>query len=268
MKLLGNFYRSILRNNKIRKFVKPLIYNYNIINDYQEKALFIKEYKKLYGLTVNDGTFRGLKFPFDTVIGSAFIPKLVGTYEDELHHIFDDIKRTRVYKHLIDVGAAEGFYAVGLSKYLEIDDVIAFETREESRKLIEELALYNDVQNVRIFGQCGMKNFNEVTKVKYGLIFCDCEGCELILIDTEKFNSLLYHDIIVELHDYSESGDTIMEKFRQRFDKTHEITFINCRSTKITKNSYIKELLLNKEYLLSEGRKYSIGWAFIKSKFF
>lgn len=65
---------------------------------------------------IYSGPFRGMKY-LRASTGSVILPKLIGTYENELHFVFNEIRGNN-YDQFIDVGAAEGYYVVGLGKFL------------------------------------------------------------------------------------------------------------------------------------------------------
>src|SRR5690606_29129834 len=64
------------------------------------------------GLQITAGPFEGMKY-LEQVAGSALLPKLIGSYESELHAALLDMTR-RGHRLIIDVGCAEGYYAVGM----------------------------------------------------------------------------------------------------------------------------------------------------------
>src|ERR1700751_5228426 len=66
-----------------------------------------------YGEQILEGPFEGMKYPYDVVLSSC-VPKLVGCYEEELHSVIEQIIRGR-YSIVVNVGCAEGYYAVGLA---------------------------------------------------------------------------------------------------------------------------------------------------------
>src|SRR6478672_6897407 len=66
------------------------------------------------GLVVQHGPFKGMKYPGVNSVGSALIPKLLGSYERELHPLIDSICAGQ-YDQVVDIGCAEGYYAVGLA---------------------------------------------------------------------------------------------------------------------------------------------------------
>ena len=82
------------------------------------------------GGIVAGGPFQGLRYIRESV-GSAWAPKMLGTYEKELWPVVDVLIRRRP-RWIVDVGAAEGYYAVGLAMRLGAAQVVAFEADEGS----------------------------------------------------------------------------------------------------------------------------------------
>src|ERR1700722_2566319 len=73
---------------------------------------------------VRTGPFAGMRYG-SVSVGSAYIPKLLGIYERELSSFIEAacLKRPDL---IVDVGAAEGYYAVGLAVRNPTAKVIAF----------------------------------------------------------------------------------------------------------------------------------------------
>ena len=89
------------------------------------------------------GPFEGMRY-VDKAASSAYIPKLVGSYELELYPRIEGIRRQR-FEIIIDVGAAEGYYAVGLAKMFPDARVIAYEADADAHEMLAELARRNDL---------------------------------------------------------------------------------------------------------------------------
>src|SRR5262245_45426434 len=64
-------------------------------------------------ISVQHGPFKGLAY-FDETVWGSITPKWLGSYEAELHPAIEEII-SRPYETIIDVGCAEGYYAVGLA---------------------------------------------------------------------------------------------------------------------------------------------------------
>src|SRR5918997_1281919 len=76
-------------------------------------------------LVVQAGPFRGMRYSprltaSDTLLSHTLLPKLVGCYEVELHDTLAAVFK-RKYRQVINIGCAEGYYAVGLA--LNLPDV-------------------------------------------------------------------------------------------------------------------------------------------------
>src|SRR5437660_11467263 len=80
---------------------------------------------------VRQGPFAGMRY-IDRAIGSAYLPKLLGTYECELAAIIEEVC-ARGPRLIIDLGAAEGYYAVGLALRNPQARVVGFEQLETGR---------------------------------------------------------------------------------------------------------------------------------------
>ena len=95
-------------------------------------------------LQIVSGPFKGMRY-VGSSYGSYHSYKLLGTYEKELHSAIASIKSIH-YDTFVDIGAAEGYYAVGLASTLAARRLIAFEEEERGRSLLGELAKLNSLK--------------------------------------------------------------------------------------------------------------------------
>jgi hypothetical protein len=232
------------------------------------EAAFNSKIKSKNIISVLYGPLEGLKYPHYDSVGSTLYPKLLGTYESELHEVFNEILNTQ-YDFILDIGAAEGYYAVGLALKIPKAKVIAFEGDEHGQALCLEMAeLNNTKERVFVHGICSEKELLDFSaSAGKGLIICDCEGYERDLFTEEVIKQLEEFDILLELHDGSYSGMTISQVMSRRFEMTHHVEFINVRYKKPIEHleflGFKEEELLK---LLSEQRQMSVGWLFLKAK--
>ncbi len=182
-----------------------------------------EKYLKSHGSVVRHGPFSGMHY-LTRAAGSVLIPKLIGCYEVELHpHI--TLLQAKGFNHIIDIGAAEGYYAVGLARLLPEAQVTAYELNSTARRDCERLAILNNVgDRVRIQRRCAWEHLAADLQPQ-SLIFCDCEGFEWQLLDSERVPVLSSCHLLVELHSTPEVAD-VMEGVRRRFSQTHQIEFI------------------------------------------
>lgn len=176
-----------------------------------------------HGLQVIAGPFAGMNYLM-TATGSALVPKLAGSYEAELHGVLHRILATR-YDTVIDVGCAEGYYAVGLAKHLShTPTVYAYDVNVNAQKLCRELARVNHVEDkINIEGFCDTMVL-EQKLVGKSLVVCDCEGYEINLLDPALVPRLAATDILVEIHDTPERPVTTT--LQKRFHQSHDILTI------------------------------------------
>ena len=167
------------------------------------------------------GPFAGLAYPAKSV-GSAYCPKLVGTYELELHAIINSWK-SHPPRTVLNIGGAEGYYAVGLAKMFPDCRVVTYEADSYGRTLIQAMAELNAVSgNIKIKGLCQLKNLeHELEKHPKSLIIMDVEGAEDELLPANS-NIFSETELLVEIHDELCPG--VGGRLIERFNSSHIIT--------------------------------------------
>jgi hypothetical protein len=175
---------------------------------------------------VLSGPFAGLRY-LDEPIWGPIEPKWLGTYEQELLPIIQQIIQTP-YSTIIDIGSAEGYYAVGLAKLRPNANVYSYDVDLWARRQQRRLAQLNDVSNIGIKGVCTPDELAFRISGRC-LLICDIEGYEYELLDPAKTESLRRCDILVETHEFEQTNMTIetgTEELSRRFCTSHEITVI------------------------------------------
>ena len=214
---------------------------------------------------VQHGLFKGMRYLYKST-GSVVLPKLVGTYEDEITDALLDIQ-SNTYDLFVDVGAAEGYYVVGIHKYIFKGHVpcVAFESTLRGQNLINKLAKINKVTEINIKGHCDKNELKQVISGRKTFILMDIEGGEKDLLDPQEIPALINNDILVELH--PEAVSSIKELIVQRFHKTHSITEYERDLDKhFPDNIKIPRYLSNyKQYMLNEFRG-NQSWLYLKAK--
>ena len=182
------------------------------------------------GKAVLSGPFQGLQYPDYISYGSALIPKLLGTYEKELHPWISDIICKR-YRRIINIGCAEGYYSVGLAVQIPKSTVWAFDVDPEALDFCKKMAQVNNVyerMHIRL-----MPNTSTLKKllVKNSFIFSDCEGDEMLYFDPKKFPELVACSFLVELHEIKHPHEKA--EFVEKFHRTHTIKIVRACERKL-----------------------------------
>jgi hypothetical protein len=168
----------------------------------------------------------------DHSIGSAHLPKLLGIYERELSRTVEAVLKEHP-KQIIVLGAAEGYYAVGLALRNPGARIVAFEKDAEGRTALAKMAHLNNVEErMVILGECQPQSLQAVIQdqnsgdkgAKRVLVVCDVEGAEADLLNPSMVPGLRAAIIIVETHEFLHRG--ITGTLVTRFLASHEIEHI------------------------------------------
>lgn len=214
--------------NLFRRIVIPL-------SDFGQAARYILEdsrkpqlqHDKLTALfsdkVIQHGPFKGMKYLEPKHIHYAYWPKLLGSYESELHPWIESWHSAQ-YANVVDIGCAEGYYAVGLAILMPNVRVFAFDNDPIALDLCRNLARLNGVENQIETGVfCDAKMLASLPLTKKSLIISDCEGYEKRLFTEDNINNLRQHDVLIEVHDFVDIE--ISGYLKRLFSDTH-----SCRS--------------------------------------
>jgi len=219
---------------------------------------------KIFNSTIAYGPFRGMKLlknPRWSIGDKASM--MLCFYEKE---VLDSLQRVPAsYRTFIDLGAADGYYAVGVLVNNMFDRSYAFEISEEGQNLIRQNAAENGVADRIVVGGIADKNFYNALSQdaqRSAVILVDIEGGEFDLLDRDVFSALKDAIFIVELHDwFFDDGAARLQKLKDAAQKTHAVSAF---STGSRDPSQIKELWpfhdIDRWLLCSEGRKRLMTW--------
>ncbi len=175
---------------------------------------FLERLKK--SQTVVGGPFKGMRYHGKAACGVA-APKMMGVYESELAPWLQKWSAIP-FQNIINIGAAEGYYAVGCAMLWSHATVTAFESSEEGRRLLTCNVELNRLQSrVKIMGHCGQEELQaSMLNGQPSLVIVDVEGSESHLLKPGKIPALANAHIIVEIHDYVDDrlGDTVSSQLK------------------------------------------------------
>ncbi|HVC50580.1 MAG TPA: hypothetical protein VND87_01025 [Stellaceae bacterium] len=169
------------------------------------------------------GPFRGMKLALSGLSGRHLLGYILGSQERELHEVIDRVVARR-YGAMFNVGAADGYYAVGLARRCPSTRVAAFEALTELHPVIARSAAANGVGGrIAIAGTCDAAQLRDALDAAPSetLVLMDIEGGEVGLLDPKLVPQLRQVDILVETHDAFVAGAT--ETLIDRFWQTHEV---------------------------------------------
>jgi precorrin-6B methylase 2 len=175
------------------------------------------------GLIIQHGPFAGMQYVGAATEG-ALLPRLIGSYECELHPHIEALAAEGI-DTIVDVGCAEGYYAVGLARMIPHARVHAYDTDEAAREACQALAELNGVQDrVKIGETFAGRHFADFAPGRT-LIFMDIEGGERVLLDPVAWPALKALHILVETH--PRPGHDLTALMIERFKDSHDIVRVD-----------------------------------------
>lgn len=218
-----------------------------------------------FGDEVQAGPFAGMRYP-DYAIERVdlFAPKLLGSFEQELHEAIESAVEARP-RLVVNVGAADGYYVVGLARRLPAARVVAFEADESKHWLPHEIADLNGVRHrIDVRGACEPRSLNDCLE-DGALVVCDCDGCELELLDVDRVPALSSATVIVEAHDLLVPG--IKPALLGRFAPTHDIEEVPTLPRYVDDFPQLGDIpLVTRQLAISEFRGAPMSWLVMRPR--
>jgi hypothetical protein len=245
------FFR--LRQNLVIKKGKHIINKLSVNSEYK----------------VLNGIFKGLQYPSLDITESALVPKIVGSYEYQLQPWLSQIINTN-YSDIINVGSAEGYYAVGLAKRMPNTVIHCYDINEKDIEFSKQMAKVNNVSNLTWNTFCDENTLLNFAYSGKTLIMCDCEGYELELFTKAVANKCRHMDFLIELHDVV--NPIISSKILSIFQPTHTFKVVNNKAVDYSMLTGLQSLSpKEREFALLEHRgglykNAFMEWAFLTPK--
>lgn len=240
----NKFYNKLISGHFFRKIDHLLFFKT------RQKSIINKGKRVIQKLSIDgeyrvlNGAFKDLKYPSLDITEATLVPKIVGSYEYQLQPWLKKIVATN-YSDILDVGSAEGYYAVGLAKLMPAATVHCYDINERDIEFSKKMAHANGVNNLTWNTFCDTNTLLNFPYRGKTLVICDCEGYELELFTEEVIKKCKEVDFLIELHDII--NPVISGKLLANFQFTHTFS--------ITNNLNVDYGVLNGLHNLSEEEK-------------
>jgi hypothetical protein len=201
--------------------------------------------------------------------GSALLPKLLGSYESELHVVLEELLAND-YQAMLDIGCAKGYYAIGFGLRSVRADIYAFDSSSDARRICSDMVRLNSLDDrIHIGAFCDERVLRSIPLGNRSLVLSDCEGYEGVLFTKDVAEFLAPHDVIIETHDFIDIN--LSTKMREVFAKTHHIRSIRSKDDIEKAHTYSFPQLnaydINtKRLILSERRPAIMEWLVMTSQ--
>ncbi len=190
-----------------------------------------------HGRVVQAGPFAGMKFI--KVTEGCTTPRLLGFYESELIPYIEKLIQLR-FSRVINVGCAEGYYAVGFALRLPDALIDAYDISPHAQRRCAMLASLNGVEErVAIHGEFRCETLDRHEGEDF-LLIIDIEGAEDEMLEPSRSRGFRTAHIVVECHENLLPG--VCDRIAARFADTHTIARVSPRLACPTLPSWFDEL--------------------------
>lgn len=175
---------------------------------------------------VMTGPFTGMRLPpVDAWGANDRAPRLLGTYESDLHPAIE-AEIARKPDWVFNIGAADGYYAVGFARRLPDARIVAYDPLPEARDATRRAAELNGVggQRWQFAAAFDPETFQPPAEGERGLMFVDCEGCEASFCESIPASVFARISLLIESHDFIVPG--IGKRLAAHFASTHDVKMI------------------------------------------
>lgn len=221
---------------------------------------------KIFNNTVQEGPFKGMVISEDQFWGAGDkASKILGLYEKEIQNLINQIQEKNNFPTFIDIGGADGFFAVGSVKNNLFKNCEVFEISKRGRLSIEKSAIKNNVNDqISIKGEADEKILSLIENINNSVILCDIEGSEYDLFSEKLIKNMHPSNVIIEIH---KNSNISLNEFEDKFKNLFSITKITQGPRSLKDFSELKNFNDNNRALLaSEGRSYIQEWWHLSPK--
>ena len=223
-----------------------------------------------HGHQVAYGTFKGMKLSKNTYWSkNDIITHILGVYEKHVLKKIIEFSKKGNYP-FIDIGAADGYFAIGMAFSETFKKIYAFEIDEEGRRSLNRNIENNFCKDkVVVDIEANFETLKEIVdKNKSAVILIDIEGSEFDLLDDNLLQLLSNCYIVCELHptlstDGFEKQNMLINNAKAFFD----VSIIQRESYSPNKFSELNEFT-DEERLIAfgEGRENNMNWLILEPK--
>ncbi len=222
------------------------------------------------GNTVRHGPFAGFELPNGATWGASdHSLKVLGLYEQSVQTL---VASCGPFARLFCLGAADGFYGVGMVRAGLAGRSLNWEMAPRSRATIEETARINGVEGrVAVFGAAGSGFDIECGEAPPGagdLVLIDVEGAEYDILTSGTLARLCQATFLIELHPFLvEEGEAREAHMLDAASEHFEIRFFDDCVRDLGGIDELADLSDDMRWLLcSEARAVQMRWAVLRPK--
>lgn len=230
-----------------------------VYQTYFARQIVTKKIVEASNWKVLSGPFAGMVWGKHGLTWSAFDlgPQLLGTYEQDLHQVISS-EIERKPPQIINLGCADGYYAVGMALACKDSEVWGIDIDAESLKHCLANANLNNIK-------LNVAQLLPDTLRQGAFWLVDVEGAEAEILDPEAKPVLKHCSVLVELHPFLSPG--VKELIWDRFRKSHKIVEIRSGARNPNQFPFLEDIPDRLRWsVASEGRSQVMSWLYLNPK--
>ena len=233
-------------------------------NKVEKSADLVASYlRERYEDRVAHGPFKGMQLSRQAWWGTKDASsKLLGVYERQVQEQLEAFASTASV--LIDIGAADGYMAIGAVRSGLYARAICFEISASGRLRLKENAEANGVTDrIEIFGEASRDTLGPLlADTPDAVILCDIEGAEFDLLSEDVLEAARDVRLIVELHDpFVANGAELKAGLLDRASRWFDIAILKSADIRLSRYPELERFNDTQRLLaFSEGRGRAMEW--------
>jgi hypothetical protein len=233
-------------------------------NKVEKSAELVASYlRERYEDRVAHGPFKGMQLSRQAWWGTKDASsKLLGVYERQVQEQLEAFAANASV--LIDIGAADGYMAIGAVRSGLYERAICFEISASGRQRLRENAEANGVSDrIDIFGEASRDTLRPLlVDMTDAVILCDIEGAEFDLLSEDVLEAARNICLIVELHDpFVANGAELKAGLLERASGWFDTGILKSADIQLSRYPELERFNDSQRLLaFSEGRGRAMEW--------
>ena len=237
---------------------------FGVRNKVEKSAELVANYlRERYDDRVAHGPFKGMQLSRQAWWGTKDVSsKLLGVYERQVQAQLETFAAHASV--LIDIGAADGYMAIGAVRSGLYERAVCFEISASGRRRLQENAEANGVSDrIEIFGEANRETLDPLLAATVDAVaLCDIEGAEFELLSEDVLETARHIRLIVELHDpFIANGAELKADLLERASRWFDTAILKSADIQLGRFPELEQFNDTQRLLaFSEGRGRAMEW--------
>lgn len=223
----------------------------------RQERISLEMFDQLGGV-VKYGPFAGLQLNRETWWGKLDLAaQCLGLYEKEILNFIADIEPGE-YERFIDIGAADGYYAIGLLLSGKVAQTMCFEITPKGREVIAKNWQQNGAPGeLQIYAEATAASLAalQAKHREKALVLVDIEGGEFDFLTEATLSLLQTCTLIIEVHHWVDDFLPRYQALLKRAQKMFEVTIIAPAERATLHLAELRDLTDDNRLLLTSERR-------------